>query len=446
MKKSTLIYVISLMLAGQIHAAGARTPSQAEADSVAAAWSEEAPLLPELPTLDDYLRVAAWRSPALRAAFYRWQSAVERAGYTGKLPDPIIGYTYFIESVETRVGPQNQRFALRQMLPWFGTLGANKDEMFEASEAAWQEFHSKTLELHYQVKAAYYEYYYLGREARTTKENLELLGFWESVARAKYRVALTRHPDVIKAQVELGKLEDRLLTAEEQLMPAAAQLRSILDLPDSTVLPLPDSIVVVETTLDRDAILARATEHNPSLKSQLHMIASASAGVRAAGKSYWPGLTLGLDYIDTGPARNPGVPDSGKDAFTVSLGVSVPIWFGANGARKREAEANMRAAQHDYTATRNQLAAAVDQVVYEYHDSMRKTQLYRDGLVPKAQQSLGASYTAYQAGEAEFLNVLDAQRQLLEFQLMFERSRSNLAIRRAQLEMLTGQGFYPAQD
>jgi outer membrane protein TolC len=423
-------FVMAMLIVGAaLVTARAETRSQVEADSVTAAWSGEAPVLPARPTLDDYLRVAAWRSPALRAAFYRWQSDVERSGYTGKLPDPIVGYTYFIESVETRVGPQNQRFALRQMIPWFGTLGSRQDVSFQASEASWQAFHSKVLELQ-----------------RTTRENLELLGFWESIARAKYRVALSQHPDVIRAQVELGKLEDRLLTVEEQLGPAAAHLRSILDIPDSTTLVLPDSIVVTEATVDRDTILTRAIQHNPSLKSQLYMIESARAGVRTAGKSYWPGLTLGLDYIDTGPARNPGVPDSGKDAFTVSVGVNVPIWFGANGARKREAEADMRARQHDYTDTRNQLAAAIDLVVYEYQDAMRKTQLYRDGLIPKAQQSLGASYTAYQAGEVDFLNVLDAQRQLLDFQLMFERSRSNLAIRRAQLEMLTGHRLEPAQE
>ena len=58
--------------------------------------------------------------------------------------------------------------------------------------------------------------------------------------------------------------------------------------------------------------------------------------------------------------------------------------------------------------------------------------------MPKAEQSLNANYTAYQAGETDFLNLLDAQRQLLDFQLQFERSRSNLAIRRAELEMISG--------
>jgi outer membrane protein TolC len=59
--------------------------------------------------------------------------------------------------------------------------------------------------------------------------------------------------------------------------------------------------------------------------------------------------------------------------------------------------------------------------------------------VPKAEQALNASYAAYQAGETDFLNLLDAQRQLLDFQLMFERSRTDLAMRGAEIEMITGR-------
>ena len=403
-------------------------------------------VLPASPTLEDYLRVAADRSPALRGAFYRWQSALENAGYAGKLPDPVFSYMYFVETVETRVGPQNQKFALRQMIPWFGTLGAREERSLEASRAAWQAFESERLRLYYRVKAAYYDYYYLGREAVITRENLELVSFWESVARVKYQVALSRYPDVIKAQVELGKLEDRLLSVTDQLGPAAARLRTALDLPDDRVLPVPDSITVAEIGVDRDSVLARTYAHNPDLKALLHRIESARSGVRVAGKSSWPNLVLGLDYIDTGPATMPGVPDSGKDPFMVSVGLTLPVWYGANSARKREAQANLRAAEYGYSDARNRVAAYLERVVFHYEDALRKTRLYRDGLVPKAQQSLNASYTSYQAGETDFLNVLDAERQLLEFQLMFERSRSNAAIRRAELEMLMGQDVSVAKE
>jgi len=69
---------------------------------------------------------------------------------------------------------------------------------------------------------------------------------------------------------------------------------------------------------------------------------------------------------------------------------------------------------------------------------MRKIRLYRDGLLPKAEQSLNANYTAYQAGEMDFLSILDAQRQLLEFELNLEKAVVDLATKKAELEMIAG--------
>lgn len=396
---------------------------------------------PATARLDDYLAYAATQSPALKAAFYDWTSVLERSGYAGALPDPWFSYTYFIESVETRVGPQNQVFRLRQSFPWFGTLGAKKDITLEAAGAAFQKFESERLKLFFQVKSAYYEYYYLGRDIAITRENLELLTFWESVARAKYRVALTQHPDVIKAQVELGKLEDRLRTVEDMVEPVVARLRTITNLPDTMSLPVPSEINIEETTVDRDTIITQVLANNPDLKSLTHLIDKQNAAMRLAGKQSWPSFFVGLDYIETGEAINPGLADSGKDPFMISAGVSLPIWFGANKSRRQEAEARYRKAQNNLADARNQLTALTERIIFEYENALRKTRLYRDGLVPKAEQSLNANYTAYQAGQTDFLNLLDAQRQLLDFQLQFERSKSDLAISRAKIEMVAGRGL-----
>lgn len=391
--------------------------------------------------LEDYLAYAAEQSPALKAAFYEWRSLLKKSGYAGALPDPSFSYTYYIQSVETRVGPQEHAFHLRQSVPWFGTLGAKKDITLQASDAAYQKFEAERLKLDYEVKSAYYEYYYLGREITITRENLELLTFWESVARAKYRVALKQHPDVIKAQVELGKLEDRLRTVEDMVDPVVARLRAATSLPDTLDLPVPDHIDVEEAAVDHDSVLAQVLDNNPDLKSMFHMIGKEEASKRLAGKMTWPDLFVGVDYILTGEAANPALVDSGKDPFMVTAGITLPIWFGASSARRDEAEAGYRKAQNAYLDARNQLTAVAKRMVFEYENALRKMRLYRDGLVPKAEQSLNVNYTAYQGGETDFLNVLDAQRQLLDFQLQQERSKTDLATNRARIEMITARPF-----
>ncbi|MFQ5498216.1 MAG: TolC family protein [Candidatus Zixiibacteriota bacterium] len=411
------------------------------ADSLASTYdtsSSNSPLIDSMSTLDDYLAYAAIESPALRRAFYRWRAALEKSGYAGALPDPMLSFHYFIENVETRVGPQEQRLSLKQSFPWFGTLGARREMASQQAQTAYRQYQSAKLKLNYSVKAAYYDYYYLGRDIALTRDNLELLTFWESIARVKYKVALKRHPDIIKAQVELGKLEDQLLTLQDRVVPAASRLRALLNLPPTVVLPIPETIEIDEVVLSSDSVLAAALTHNPDLGAMQHIIAREQAGVSLARKASLPSFTVGADYIATGAAVNPALSESGKDPWIVGVGVSLPIWFGKNSSKRHEARAKYQAAQYDFSDAKNQLAAYVDKLMFEYADAMRRANLYRDGLVPKAEQALNANYSAYQADETDFLNVLDAQRQLLSFQLSLEKAWADLATCRAEIELVIG--------
>lgn len=400
----------------------------------------------ESATLKDYLAYAAIQSPSLMAAFHEWKAARERSGYSGALPNPMLTYTYFIESVETRVGPQNQGFRLEQRFPWYGTRGARKDIAVEAAKVAYQRFEAKRLDLFYEVKSAYYEYYFLGCAIAITRENLELLKFWEAVARAKYTSGLKQHPDVIKAQVELGKLEDELHTLENRIDPLAARLKAAVNLPGGIELPLPADIDVEETIVHKDSVIAAVLANNPDLNLLVHVVEKDRAFKRLAAKASYPDIVVGVGYTEVGEALNPSMKESGKDAWTATVGITLPIWFGANKTRRQEADAQYLKTRYAYADARNRLRAATEEVVFEYENALRKTRLYRDGLVPKAEQSLNASYTAYQVGETDFLNLLDAQRQLLDFQLQLARSRSNLAIRRAELERITGADLSTAGD
>jgi outer membrane protein TolC len=377
--------------------------------------------------LQAYLKIAAANNPGLKSAFYDWKAALEEVGYVGVLPDPTITFGHFIENVETRVGPQNQKIGLRQIVPWFGTLGNKEDIAFERSNASYKKFQSEFLRVLYQVKSAYYDYYLLGREIAITKENIALLNFWESIARAKYKVALKQHTDVIKAQLELGKLEDRLLTLEDMQKPIKARLLAALNIPDTVGLPVPSSIEFQEAPASDKDYINSIIQNNPNLDAIKHTIEKEKLAVGLANKSSLPKFTFGLDYIATGEALNPALDESGKDSWLISVGITLPIWFGKNNAKKNEARARHHSAQYLLEDKENQLITLAERVIFEHDDALRKIQLYRDGLVPKAEQSLNAAYTAYQAGKADFLNVLDAQRQLLDFQLMFDRSKTDLA-------------------
>lgn len=411
------------------------------ADSLALLMNEDmvaGPVFDSGSTVDDYLMVAMKRNQGLHAAYNKWVADLKKSDYAGSLPDPVFNYAYFLENVETRLGPQEHRLGIRQSFPWFGTLGTKRDMAFAGAQVSYQKFQAKKYELFFKVKQAYYDYYYLGRDIELTGENLELLKFWESMARSKYKVGLKQHPDVIKAQVELGKLEDHLLTLRDQTRTKMAELRALLNLPDSVVLPIPQALAVVELPLEEDSVKAVIKENNPNIRASEWMVERSRAGEKLAGKESRPSFAIGVDYIMTGEAVNPSTPESGKDPLMIGGSISLPIWFGKNSAKRKEARALRRASEYTRQELENNLMSYTERVLFEYSDALRKTKLYRGGLVVKAEQSLNAIYAAYQAGTTDFLNVLDAQRQLLDFQLTAARERTRLAGKFARLEMLSG--------
>jgi outer membrane protein TolC len=77
--------------------------------------------------------------------------------------------------------------------------------------------------------------------------------------------------------------------------------------------------------------------------------------------------------------------------------------------------------------------------LFHFHSAERKIDLYGDSLVPKAEQSVAASQRAFSAGQADFFDLIEAQRTLLEFQLSYERALADRAQRLAEIEMLIGQ-------
>jgi len=77
--------------------------------------------------LEDYLAFAAMHNAGLQVAFEQWKIAVEQVPQAKSLPDPKFTYGYFIEEVETRVGPQRNKLEIMQTFPWFGEIEARTD-------------------------------------------------------------------------------------------------------------------------------------------------------------------------------------------------------------------------------------------------------------------------------------------------------------------------------
>lgn len=411
-------------------------PDDRDATSVE---QQPVPPIEEPSTLSEYLAYAALHNPGLEAAFNRWKAALEMIPQVKALPDPRFNYLYYIQEVETRVGPQRQGLGISQTFPWFGKLKLAGDVATEAAHAAGKRYEAAKLKLFYEVKDAYYEYYYLAKSVSITKENIALVKHLESVARSRYKAAAGTHPDVVRAQVEIGRLEDRYRTLLDLRQPIVARLNAALNRPAETEIPWPGEISIEDVNVADDDLIDRLTTDNPELEALDFEISRARQAIDLAGKDYYPDLNFALNFIDTDDSPIGDPRDNGKDPVIAAISLNVPLWRDKYDAGVREAKAQYVAARQDRMQKTNSLTSELKMTSYNFRDAGRKIDLYGNALLPKARESLKVTESGYLGATESFTDLIDAQRIFLEFALAYERALAERARSLAKLEMLVGQ-------
>jgi outer membrane protein TolC len=398
----------------------------------------ELPELGEGATLADYVAYAELRNPGLAAAYAEWRSSLERVAPAGALPDPQLSYGRFLQSVETRVGPQRQKLALAQKFPWRGKRRLRSEVAREAALAKERGYWDARLALVRELKQAYGELYYLGRAIEITRGNYALLEQVEPVLRIRFQGGTGSHADLLRVQVELGKLEDHLVSLEDRARPLRAKLNALLARPADAPLPWPSSLPEVPVELDKERLLALAFERNPRLLRLAAQRSRAELATALAGKAFYPDVMVGFEAVDTGRATMAGVEDSGKDPLVAKVSLNLPIWQGKYRAEQQAARLQTAVATRTIEDLRNKIESRLENALYQLRDAERRRELYGTSLVTKAEQALHVTMEAFVSGRASLIDYLDAERTLLGFQLALERARADRLVWTAEIEYLTG--------
>ena len=398
--------------------------------------------LPERPNLVDYEKAMLTGNSAIRAAYGEWQAEIKKIAVAKGLPDPKINFGYFIQNVETAVGPQEYKIGIMQMIPWLGKLKVQGDIQALKAEAAFQKLQSAIEDVLFRLRITYYDFYYLERAIDITRQNMDLVKNWENVILSKYKTGTARHANLIKTQIEVIKLEDDLETLLTRRRPLLAKFRALLNLSDLDRVHVPDSLAYHAVTYTKEDVTSIVLQTNPDLKQLLSMQQAAGKTVTRAKLNYLPDFTIGVDKIFTGDKWNATgqmVPESGKDPLVVMGSLSIPVWFYKQSAGVGAAKNLERKAEAVTKNKENMLQAELEAIWFELDDAKRKVVLYKDLLIPKSLESLRSSEKAYIGDEADFLNLIDAQRRYLQFMLASERALVNHYKVRARLEALAGR-------
>lgn len=397
-------------------------------------------------SLAAYLERAQAANPDLRAFAERYEAARERIPQAAALPDPMLQVTNFVESVQTRTGPQENILTLNQRLPWFGRLDARAEAAGAEAEAIHYAFQARQLMLARMVGTVFFDYAYTGKATELTTQNIALLERLEPQVEERARTGGNLN-GLLRIQVEIGKLRDQLASLQQKRLQLSARLAALLALPGGEVLPWPEwtpartgDAAPSDAGGDAAGVLATIDAKNPELLMLERKIASARARVELARLETRPDFTLGVTYIEVGnPVVNPTTPDAGRDPWGVTLAVNLPIWNKRTSAARREASATKRAAENELEDRRNQLRADALVALSALRDARRRMRLYEKDLLPLARQAVENTLTGYQGNSATLLELIDSERSQLGLELEHWRARTDAAQQQIILQTLANE-------
>jgi len=83
----------------------------------------------------------------------------------------------------------------------------------------------------------------------------------------------------------------------------------------------------------------------------------------------------------------------------------------------------------------------LEKVYSDLEKNKKRLELFKNSIIPQANQTLQSSLTAYQVDKLEFLTVIDNQMTLYEYELESYRILSDYHINIAELDALVGMGI-----
>jgi len=396
-----------------------------------------AAILAPLSAQDSYLAEALRANPEVTAAYETYIAMSTKGRQVRALEEPILSYSEFLTSVQTRTGPQERTIAVSQSFPWPGVLRLREDLADAKARVAFFNYEVKRRIVIEKVGLAAIEYAYLREAVTQADKNLELLRQIKPVVEEKVRAGGSLAAS-LRLDVEVAVTEQEVRTLREQRPGLDAQLKLLLGRdPGSEVLPWPDLPASTPALMPLDHIKAQVRAHHPGLRMAEAEIEGARRMETLTSKNNLPAFTLGANAIDIGNA--------GETASSVLLGVKLPLRRGKYKAEREEAASMTRAAGATFEAVEQSLIADAVRLSAMQGEAVSRLRNYDDKLIPSADQALELTKEDFRNDKSNLTDLIESERVLLDLRLMRARALADAHMAAWQIRALTETPTAPAK-
>ena len=394
----------------------------------------QADQLPRLPARADWRSVlhrAFLANGELRSAYFEWKAALARIDQAATWPNSNVALSF------------SYMFSPEQMKAWDRTtIGLGFDPSmnvslpikvqtaglvaFEAARQAGEKFRAVKFDLQRRVLSMYLDLALVEEKIRIERQNLPLLKLVTDSASGRAQAGGPLQ-DLLKAQIETQMAENELANLEAEAKSMRGQLNGMLARDARAPLSLPPSLPSARAVLSDDAqLIAAAVDQNPELAGLARQVAGRKDALELARLAYFP------DVI-------PSASVTGTLSQTVAAMVMLPTKLPAIRGAINEADAMTKSTEGMLQQTRYDRAASFVADLYIVRNADRQSALYRQRIVPAAEQLVNSSRNEYAAGTVGFAELIDSQRTLIATRRAVAQIRIEREKRLVEIEALAGR-------
>jgi outer membrane protein TolC len=398
--------------------------------------SKGAPTSASTMQLEDLIAEALTNNPEIQAAERMVDAKRAVAPQARTLPDPTIsggwaGNLVPPFSIQTGDPSSARMLGVTQEIPFPGKLSLRgRIAETEADTERWTGYERTKLAVISNLKQTYYELCFINKSIEIVQKDKALLETLAKIAEARYAVGKGMQQDVIRAQVEISRLLERLTLLEQRKGVAEAMLRNILYRQPDAPVGTPQEIVKTEVPYSLKEIEALGESNSPALKAQEKDIDKNQLTLNLAKKEYYPDFGVGFTY-----SNRPQMPDM----YSVNITAKVPLYFW------KKQRYGVEEAASSLVSSKRRWEAAKTDVLFKLKDqylamkaSERLMELYSKVIVPQSTLALDSSLSGYQVGSIDFLSMLANYLTVLDYELSYYDSLTNYQKAAARMEEIAG--------
>ena len=360
------------------------------------AAAQDSKPLPSPLTLADVIRIAGERRDEIQAARARTRAGEARPAIVSALPDPMLSPS--LDHLPFMFNGADFSVTIEQQISLSGIRGHRRASSLADLDRLRAETNRTTLDVGIEAANAYLMLQERRRTAALLTEQIAFARDVVSAANARYASGTAPQSDVLRAEVEVARLEAMARALVAEVRGAEAMLNTSLALDAETPVPTLTTLTLVRPVPSWSAIRTSLTSR-PELAAGRAEIARAEADVQVMRDMFRPMAT-----IRTGPSYTMA---EGR-GWMAMVGLSLPIWRSKLKAGVAEAEAMRAMSEADLRAMTRMIEGDAAAAISRLHAARDRQMALTADVLPRARMAIEPAVASYGAGQLPLVSVIEA--------------------------------------